>query len=135
MSSLSIHPLIQLKIHHQFRAKKPRKSIVYASSDNPQSQRQQQLNLSVLRFTFGRGKKIKNLSFWFFIIIYSALSLELFDKNFSSPQGIPGLDESYLPRWIGYGFGSLLILNHFLGSNPDTTQAQLVIKDLFFVEL
>lgn len=92
MSSLSIHPLIQLKTHHQFRANKTRKSIVYASSDNPQSQRQQQqLNLSVLRFTFG----------------------------------IPGLDESYLPRWIGYGFGSLLILNHFLGSNPDTTQAQL----------
>eukprot|EP00258_Populus_trichocarpa_P012514 XP_002322447.3 protein COFACTOR ASSEMBLY OF COMPLEX C SUBUNIT B CCB2, chloroplastic [Populus trichocarpa] len=93
MSSLSIHPLIQLKTHHQFRAKKTRKSIaIHASSDNPQSQRQQQqLNLSVLRFTFG----------------------------------IPGLDESYLPRWIGYGFGSLLILNHFLGSNPDTTQAQL----------
>ncbi|PPR99093.1 hypothetical protein GOBAR_AA21574 [Gossypium barbadense] len=31
--------------------------------------------------------------------------------------GIPGLDESYLPRWIGYGFGSLLILNHLLGSD------------------
>lgn len=30
--------------------------------------------------------------------------------------GIPGLDESYLPRWIGYGFGSLLLLNHFFGS-------------------
>ncbi|KAJ6876430.1 hypothetical protein NC652_035720 [Populus alba x Populus x berolinensis] len=84
---------------------------------NPQSQRQQQqLNLSVLRFTF------------------VTLSLELFDKNFSSPQGIPGLDESYLPRWIGYGFGSLLILNHFLGSNPDTTQAQLrtEVLGLFF---
>ncbi|KAB5525434.1 hypothetical protein DKX38_023183 [Salix brachista] len=91
--SLSIHPPMQLKTHHQFRAKTPRKSIaIYASGDNPQSQRQQQqLNLSVLRFTFG----------------------------------IPGLDESYLPRWIGYGFGSLLILNHFLGSNSDTTQAQL----------
>uniref|UniRef100_A0A6N2NHH7 Uncharacterized protein n=1 Tax=Salix viminalis TaxID=40686 RepID=A0A6N2NHH7_SALVM len=91
--NLSIHPPIQLKTHHQFRAKTPRKSIaIYASGDNPQSQRQQQqLNLSVLRFTFG----------------------------------IPGLDESYLPRWIGYGFGSLLILNHFLGSNSETTQAQL----------
>ncbi|KAJ6761300.1 PROTEIN COFACTOR ASSEMBLY OF COMPLEX C SUBUNIT B CCB2 CHLOROPLASTIC [Salix purpurea] len=91
--SLSIHPPMQLKTHHQYRAKTPRKSIaIYASGDNPQSQRQQQqLNLSVLRFTFG----------------------------------IPGLDESYLPRWIGYGFGSLLILNHFLGSNSDTTQAQL----------
>lgn len=74
MSSLSIHPLIQLKTHHQFRAKKTRKSIaIHASSDNPQNQRQQQqqLNLSVLRFTFGGGKKIKNLSFWFFFIMYS----------------------------------------------------------------
>ena len=36
-------------------------------------------------------------------------------------SGIPGLDESYLPRWIGYGFGSLLILNHFVGSDSSTT--------------
>ncbi|KAL6954584.1 Protein COFACTOR ASSEMBLY OF COMPLEX C SUBUNIT B ccb2, chloroplastic [Sarracenia purpurea var. burkii] len=48
---------------------------------------QQQINLSVLRFTLG----------------------------------IPGLDESYLPRWIGYVFGSLLLLNHFVGSNSTTT--------------
>ncbi|KAI5444858.1 variant 3 [Lathyrus oleraceus] len=34
--------------------------------------------------------------------------------------GIPGFDESYLPRWIGYAFGSLLILNHFLGSDSST---------------
>ncbi|KAL6131017.1 hypothetical protein ACLB2K_069395 [Fragaria x ananassa] len=34
--------------------------------------------------------------------------------------GIPGLDESYLPRWIGYGFGSLLVLNHFAGSVSPT---------------
>ncbi|XP_062001238.1 protein COFACTOR ASSEMBLY OF COMPLEX C SUBUNIT B CCB2, chloroplastic [Rosa rugosa] len=34
--------------------------------------------------------------------------------------GIPGLDESYLPRWIGYGFGSLLLLNHFAGSGSPT---------------
>lgn len=40
--------------------------------------------------------------------------------------GIPGFDESYLPRWIGYAFGSLLILNHFLGSDSATvTTAQL----------
>lgn len=40
-------------------------------------------------------------------------------------QGIPGLDESYLPRWIGYAFGSLLLLNHFLGSDSTTvTSAQ-----------
>nr|GMC96324.1 protein COFACTOR ASSEMBLY OF COMPLEX C SUBUNIT B CCB2, chloroplastic isoform X1 [Ipomoea batatas] len=53
---------------------------------------QQQLNLSVLRFTLG----------------------------------IPGLDESYLPRYIGYAFGSLLLLNHFAGSDSSTiTAAQL----------
>jgi len=41
--------------------------------------------------------------------------------------GIPGLDESYLPRWIGYAFGPLLLLNHFAGSNSTTpTPAQLV---------
>ncbi|CAH1418158.1 unnamed protein product [Lactuca virosa] len=62
-----------------------------SGADNSQNQ-QQQLNLSVLRFTLG----------------------------------IPGLDESYLPRWIGYTFGSLLILNHFLGSNSTTvTPVQL----------
>ncbi|XP_057475268.1 protein COFACTOR ASSEMBLY OF COMPLEX C SUBUNIT B CCB2, chloroplastic [Actinidia eriantha] len=59
--------------------------------DNSQTN-QQQLNLSVLRFTLG----------------------------------IPGLDESYLPRWIGYAFGSLLLLNHFVGSDSaNTTPAQL----------
>ncbi|GMP24379.1 hypothetical protein CsSME_00001661 [Camellia sinensis var. sinensis] len=55
------------------------------------SNQQQQLNLSVLRFTLG----------------------------------IPGLDESYLPRWIGYAFGALLLLNHFVGSDSTTaTPAQ-----------
>ncbi|XP_057769308.1 protein COFACTOR ASSEMBLY OF COMPLEX C SUBUNIT B CCB2, chloroplastic isoform X2 [Salvia miltiorrhiza] len=40
--------------------------------------------------------------------------------------GIPGLDESYLPRYIGYGFGALLVLNHFLGSDSSSiTPAQL----------
>ncbi|GFP87669.1 hypothetical protein PHJA_000910600 [Phtheirospermum japonicum] len=53
---------------------------------------QQQLNLSVLRFTLG----------------------------------IPGLDESYLPRYIGYAFGALLLLNHFVGSDSSSiTPAQL----------
>ncbi|GMN44657.1 hypothetical protein TIFTF001_013852 [Ficus carica] len=57
----------------------------------------------------------------------SAISARLDDSSRSSSQvnlsvlrftlGIPGLDESYLPRWIGYGFGSLLVLNHFFGSN------------------
>ncbi|XP_047940808.1 protein COFACTOR ASSEMBLY OF COMPLEX C SUBUNIT B CCB2, chloroplastic isoform X2 [Salvia hispanica] len=40
--------------------------------------------------------------------------------------GIPGLDESYLPRYIGYGFGALLAVNHFLGSDSSSiTSAQL----------
>ncbi|KAI3876175.1 hypothetical protein MKW98_029127 [Papaver atlanticum] len=39
--------------------------------------------------------------------------------------GIPGLDESYLPRWIGYTFGSLIVLNHFVGSNSYTSPSQL----------
>ncbi|XP_010537208.1 PREDICTED: protein COFACTOR ASSEMBLY OF COMPLEX C SUBUNIT B CCB2, chloroplastic-like [Tarenaya hassleriana] len=66
--------------------------VARADNDPPRSVGgdQQQLNLSVLRFTFG----------------------------------IPGLDESYLPRFIGYGFGSLLLLNHFSGSGP-TSDAQL----------
>ncbi|BAT11719.1 Os10g0522500 [Oryza sativa Japonica Group] len=38
--------------------------------------------------------------------------------------GIPGLDESYLPRWIGLGFGALVLLNHLLSPSP--TPAQLV---------
>ncbi|KAL8552601.1 hypothetical protein ACS0TY_001333 [Phlomoides rotata] len=37
--------------------------------------------------------------------------------------GIPGLDESYLPRYIGYAFGALLVLNHFVASS--ITPAQL----------
>ncbi|KAA8533770.1 hypothetical protein F0562_031287 [Nyssa sinensis] len=41
-------------------------------------------------------------------------------------DGIPGLNESYLPRWIGYAFGLLLLLNHFVGSNSTTaTPSQL----------
>ncbi|XP_020572858.1 protein COFACTOR ASSEMBLY OF COMPLEX C SUBUNIT B CCB2, chloroplastic isoform X4 [Phalaenopsis equestris] len=36
--------------------------------------------------------------------------------------GIPGLDESYLPRWIGVAFGSLILLNHYLSSSPGPAQ-------------
>ncbi|KAJ0099856.1 hypothetical protein Patl1_20071 [Pistacia atlantica] len=83
MSILLSNPLIQLKIQTKSRATTSIKSSsISARLDNSQ-QPEQQLNLSVLRFTFG----------------------------------IPGFDESYLPRWIGYGFGSLLVLNHFVFSN------------------
>lgn len=49
-------------------------------------------------------------------------------------QGIPGLDESYLPRYIGYGFGALLALNHFLGSDSSSiTPSQLVNEFICFL--
>ncbi|XP_068634484.1 protein COFACTOR ASSEMBLY OF COMPLEX C SUBUNIT B CCB2, chloroplastic isoform X2 [Aristolochia californica] len=66
------------------------KSISASLNNSEESQQQQQLNVSVLRFTLG----------------------------------IPGFDESYLPRWIGVAFGSLLLLNHFFGSNF-VTDAQI----------
>lgn len=71
-------------------------SIAKAKTSPIQQRQQQQLKLSVLRFTLG----------------------------------IPGLDESYLPRWIGYGFGFLLLSNHFVGSNSNTSQAQLITEGL-----
>ncbi|KAF7145623.1 hypothetical protein RHSIM_Rhsim04G0117700 [Rhododendron simsii] len=86
--SLFLNPLLQFEI----RSKRKLSTISCTGLDNSQNTTsdQRQLNLSILRFTFG----------------------------------IPGLDESYLPRWIGYAFGSLLLLNHFAGSNS-TTPAQL----------
>ncbi|PWA98394.1 hypothetical protein CTI12_AA019860 [Artemisia annua] len=87
--------------HYYKTPKNPRKphKISCSNVNDPQNQQQQQLNLSVLRFTLG----------------------------------IPGLDESYLPRWIGYTFGSLLVLNHFVGSNGATvTSAQLRTEVLGF---
>ncbi|GMJ13560.1 COFACTOR ASSEMBLY OF COMPLEX C, HIGH CHLOROPHYLL FLUORESCENCE 208 [Hibiscus trionum] len=83
--TLLLNPLIQLKTSPPLKFR-PKFASISARLDNSE----QQLNLSVLRFTLG----------------------------------IPGLDESYLPRWIGYGFGSLLILNHLLGSDS-VTAAQL----------
>ncbi|XP_039029091.1 protein COFACTOR ASSEMBLY OF COMPLEX C SUBUNIT B CCB2, chloroplastic isoform X3 [Hibiscus syriacus] len=83
--TLLINPLIQLKTPLPLKFR-PKFASISARLDNSE----QQLNLSVLRFTLG----------------------------------IPGLDESYLPRWLGYGFGSLLILNHLLGSDS-VTAAQL----------
>lgn len=87
-------PLNRLTFALQFRAKSNTKAPAFSARlDDSKNSANQQLNLSVLRFTLG----------------------------------IPGLDESYLPRWIGYGFGSLLLLNHFVGSNSAalTTPAQL----------
>ncbi|CAI0404233.1 unnamed protein product [Linum tenue] len=98
MSSLSIGPLIQLGYNsRRLPGNRIRKSIGIRADGFPASKDQQeQLNVSVLRFTFG----------------------------------IPGLDETYLPRWIGYGFGSLLLLNHFVGSDSAATSAQLRTEGL-----
>ncbi|XP_009132551.1 protein COFACTOR ASSEMBLY OF COMPLEX C SUBUNIT B CCB2, chloroplastic [Brassica rapa] len=77
-----LNPRFALRPRSQTAARSTR---IFARAENESSRSdQQQLNLSVLRFTFG----------------------------------IPGLDESYLPRWIGYGFGSLILLNHFSASPP-----------------
>ncbi|KAF6154420.1 hypothetical protein GIB67_028312 [Kingdonia uniflora] len=93
MKSLILNPLI---IPFEFRAKlsSRKRNLTLISSrlkDFKEPNQQQQLNLSVLRFTLG----------------------------------IRGLDESYLPRWIGYSFGSLVLLNHFFGSSSSPTSAQL----------
>lgn len=100
MSILFSNRIILCKTPTPFRAKTTRKSRTISArlgnSQNTTSNQQQQLNLSVLRFTLG----------------------------------IPGLDESYLPRWMGYGLGSLLLLNHFVGSNSSTSPAQLISEAL-----
>lgn len=86
--SFPLHPRFSLRPCSQTAARSTR---IFARTENESSRSdQQQLNLSVLRFTFG----------------------------------IPGLDESYLPRWIGYGFGSLILLNHFSAS-PPISESQL----------
>ncbi|XP_021815872.1 protein COFACTOR ASSEMBLY OF COMPLEX C SUBUNIT B CCB2, chloroplastic isoform X3 [Prunus avium] len=115
---LSLNPLIQLKTPPKFRARNCRTnfSAVSARLDNSKSSSADpQLNLSVLRFTLGISLSL------------SLSQIEILNDGLLDGAGIPGLDESYLPRWIGYGFGSLLILNHFAGSiSPaSTTPAQL----------
>nr|KAJ0221844.1 hypothetical protein LSAT_V11C200098950 [Lactuca sativa] len=59
--------------------------------------------------------------------------LNLFVLRFT--LGIHGLDESYLPRWIGYTFGTLLLLNHFLGSNSTTVTPTQVRTELLGLSL
>ncbi|XP_019200259.1 PREDICTED: protein COFACTOR ASSEMBLY OF COMPLEX C SUBUNIT B CCB2, chloroplastic-like [Ipomoea nil] len=66
----------------------------------------------------------------FVVTVQTALlgALKLNSNSLTSrlEKGIPGLDESYLPRYIGYAFGLLLLLNHFVGSDSSTvTAAQL----------
>ncbi|KAL0400793.1 UNVERIFIED_CONTAM: protein COFACTOR ASSEMBLY OF COMPLEX C SUBUNIT B CCB2, chloroplastic [Sesamum latifolium] len=97
IASLPRSPLIPLTSRAKFNfpskfiIKKPSSLTKICCSQN-NTPEQQQLNLSVLRFTLG----------------------------------IPGLDESYLPRYIGYAFGTLLVLNHFVGSDSSSiTPAQL----------
>lgn len=93
VASFFLIPFITTRAKSYFPPKfmKSQSSLVVIScSQNVKPQ--QQLNLSVLRFTLG----------------------------------IPGLDESYLPRYIGYTFGALLLLNHFVGSDSSSiTPAQM----------
>ncbi|KAM4069103.1 hypothetical protein ACJW30_12G064600 [Castanea mollissima] len=90
--SMCFNPLIQLKMRPQFPAKKTTSKSTSISARNQNSQT-----------PTNQQQQQLNLSVLRFTF------------------GIPGLDESYLPRWIGYGFGSLLILNHFVGSDSSTT--------------
>lgn len=124
MNGVSWKPLIPLK-SPPFPAK-ARSSHLPVSTINrtrkfysiSASNQQPQLNLSVLRFTLG-----ENCS-----LIFS-LSRILIICAFVDP-GIPGFDESYLPRWIGYGFGSLILLNHFVGSDVNTITAAQLVRNL-----
>ncbi|KAH9617390.1 hypothetical protein KSS87_012261 [Heliosperma pusillum] len=115
MSVLSWKPLLPLHPTSPFRAKSYNPHLQIISPPNSTKNRvktfkisakiddsptpissQEQVNLSVLRFTFG----------------------------------ISWLDESYLPRYLGYGFGFLILLNHFVGSISPVTSAQLVSEAL-----
>ncbi|XP_074319646.1 protein COFACTOR ASSEMBLY OF COMPLEX C SUBUNIT B CCB2, chloroplastic [Silene latifolia] len=115
MSLLSWKPLLPLHPTTSFRAKsynphlhkttplnstknRTKTSKISAKIDDSPTplSPQDQVNLSVLRFTFG----------------------------------ISWLDESYLPRYLGYGFGFLILLNHFVGSSSSVTSAQLVSEAL-----
>ncbi|GAV87900.1 DUF2930 domain-containing protein, partial [Cephalotus follicularis] len=96
MSSFFFNGFIQLPIPSKFSAKS-------SKSFSPISARQYNSQI-----TTSRQQQPLNLSVIRFTL------------------GIPGFDESYLPRFIGYGFGSLLVLNHFFGSNFNaTTPAQM----------
>ncbi|RRT46644.1 hypothetical protein B296_00051199 [Ensete ventricosum] len=59
-----------------------------------------------------------------------AVSYIFVDHSWMRIAGIPGLDESHLPRYIGIAFGFLIILNHVFSASP-ATPAQLVIRSAF----
>ncbi|PKA62845.1 hypothetical protein AXF42_Ash019428 [Apostasia shenzhenica] len=87
----------RFSVRHGSAARRPHcRFLVFLARDR-NLQQDQQIELSVLRFTLG----------------------------------IPGLDESYLPRWIGVAFGSLILLNHFLSSSPAPAQIRSEVLGLF----
>lgn len=117
------HPsfLLQPRSQSQTAARSTR---IFARTENESSRSdQQQLNLSVLRFTFGNTSSLLQFETYF--------NLREILNRFFVVVGIPGLDESYLPRWIGYGFGSLILLNHFSAS-PPISESQLVCGKTWF---
>lgn len=142
-SFLSLKPLIPLTsraIHkHNYPSKfaniRPSSPAKIRCSQNPQ-----QLNLSVLRFTLGKWLWVSRFHsvcvcvcvwecfhFSCIVWIFEKKNPILFRYLLWFFEGIPGLDESYLPRYIGYGFGALIALNHFLGADSSSiTPSQLV---------
>ncbi|XP_042505387.1 protein COFACTOR ASSEMBLY OF COMPLEX C SUBUNIT B CCB2, chloroplastic-like isoform X2 [Macadamia integrifolia] len=118
MDSLFLNPLIRLSLPPRFRANPVKYSCLYVSFLHPsvfsnniarrtrRTRRRRNPTISVRLGDTGEPKQQLNLSVLRFTL------------------GIPGFDESYLPRWIGYAFGSLLFLNHFVGSRSYTTAAQ-----------
>jgi hypothetical protein len=102
------------------------------AQDSVRQPSQQQRNFSVLRFTLGTSIFSYLFSmFYFFFVCRFGCNLTVTNQInhihiFFKLRcvGIPGLDESYLPRWIGVGFGLLDFLNHLLSA--DRTPAQIV---------
>lgn len=123
-AAISLNSLILLtsRAKHNFPSKFTinRPSLLAKICCSQNTNPQPQLNLSVLRFTLGIYIPFR-LFFFFTCSCFMELSIKLV------LLGIPGLDESYLPRYIGYAFGALLVLNQFVGSDASSiTPAQLV---------
>lgn len=97
-------------------------------------------SLHIRSLSFSRAHSHTRVDFW--DCLFNLIDLCVYFFGWWINSGIAGFDESYLPRWIGYAFASLLLLNHFLGSHSITIP-QLVrfhyiyiyIFSLFFIQL
>ncbi|KAM0897089.1 hypothetical protein ACQ4PT_022766 [Festuca glaucescens] len=95
---------------------RPLSARVRASNSDPP----QQVNLSVLRFTLGTFSSARHRNWALGPTGFARFPLSYTWRG--TIAGIPGLDESYLPRWIGLGFGALVLLNHLLSPSPTSAQ-------------